>query len=142
MSRNLAPGMCASRYSSRPLRPLDGMNQLQSTGTRSSSPRCCASQSVETSESITTSVIATTPDLIRGTRQSMDCFATLAMTSGPDGDDPPRKGQYPSRVAGRGAARLCAEPQAGRSLPGAVRGPGVYLAVPGYRPARFRTSGD
>ena len=42
----------------------------------------------------------------------------------------------------RGGARLCAQPAAGRALPGALRRARVHLAVPGHRPARFRASGD
>src|SRR4029453_18123518 len=52
MSRKRAPGMCASRYSPRPLRPEAGICQLESTTMRSGSPRCSASHSVETSGSM------------------------------------------------------------------------------------------
>ncbi len=48
MSKNMAPGMCASRYSSWPLRPVAGMCQDASTMTRLGAPRWAASHSVET----------------------------------------------------------------------------------------------
>src|SRR4051812_27354915 len=52
MSRKRAPGMWAARYSSRPLRPDAGMNQLASTTASPGSPMRSASHWVETSESI------------------------------------------------------------------------------------------
>ena len=126
MSRKRAPGICAARYSSRPLRPLAGMCQLASTTTRSGSPRCCAA--------------------IRSRRArpcAEDRLARAATASWPrDGNDPPRQASAAARLSGRGGARLCAQSAARRALPGALHGAGVHVAVPGDRPARLRPSGD